>query len=145
MIFMSSLLILSIFGLGQSDFSYPPIPCSVPCVVEFSPGGIIDLFAAQGRQLAADKTPVIVDGPCLSACTILVDEARDNVCITKNAVLGYHQSVMMTEDGPEYGDIIYKTPGLNKYIQSRGGLPKPNSGHLLILNQSEAGKFYKTC
>lgn len=68
--------------IAQSEFAHPPIPCSNPCVIEFSPGGVVDLFEAEGRQLAADKTQVIVDGPCISACTILVDLARANVCIT---------------------------------------------------------------
>lgn len=133
--------------VAQSEFAYPPIPCSNPCVIEFSPGGVVDLFEAEGRQLAADKTQVIVDGPCISACTILVDLARANVCITRHAVLGYHQWTMGTPDGDgKHGDVTYKTPGLNEYIKSRGGLPyTPETGHILMLNFNEAKQFYKPC
>lgn len=128
----------SVLVASSGGYEYPPITCSEPCVVKFSPGGIIDLFEAQGRQLAADKTKVIIDGVCLSACTILVDIARDSVCLTKNALLGYHKD-------SRGGDIHYTTPGLNEYIQSRGGLPEQNSGHLLMLNFSEAEQFYRPC
>lgn len=126
--------------------AYPPVPCSNVCVIEFNPGGIVDFFEAQGRQLAADKTTVIVDGPCMSACTILVDEDRANVCVTHRALLGYHQSEMIDSQGDRiFHNIPYKTPGLNEYIKSHGGLPNPESGHLLMLNFSEATQFYKAC
>jgi hypothetical protein len=136
-------ILLALLGLltltaATSEYPYPPLQCSNPCVISGSPGGIIDTFAAEGRQLLADKTPVIVDGPCLSACTVLVDEARANVCITRQAVLGYHKA----SDGT---DIEYKTPGLNEYIKLHGGLPDPDSGHLLLLNFNEAKAFYTPC
>lgn len=128
------------------ELTYPPAPCSNPCIIEFSPGGVMDLFAAEGRQLAADHTPVIVDGPCLSACTILVDLARANVCVTRNAVLGYHQGMKPGDDGsPTFEQIDYKTPGLNAYIKAHGGLPQPDSGHMLMLNFAEASAFYRPC
>lgn len=127
------------------DFSYPPMPCANPCVIEFSPGGVIDLFAAQGRQLAADHTQLIVDGPCLSACTLLVDLDRANACITRNVVLGYHMSARGGPDGPIFGPMLYDTPGLNAYIAARGGLPAPDSGHMLMLNFTEAAQFYRPC
>lgn len=129
------------------EFAYPPVPCSNPCIIQFSPGGVIDVFAAEGRQLAADHTQVIVDGPCISACTLLVDLARANVCVTRNAVLGYHQWSMEEPDGADkHGDISYDTPGLNAYLKARGGLPyTPDSGHILMLNFAEASRFYRPC
>lgn len=130
--------------VAQTTWDYPPINCSSDlCVIRFSPGGIIDLFAAQGRQLAADKTPVIVDGVCLSACTVLVDLARANVCLTKNAILGYHKSFQASTG--LVGEISYETPGLNAYLDSRGGLPDPTSGPMLLLNFNEARLFYPAC
>ncbi len=129
-----------------SEYVYPPVPCSSPCIIEFSPGGVMDLFAAEGRQLAADHTLVIVDGPCISACTILVDFARANVCLTHNAILGYHQWSMDTEGGTKHGDVSYLTPGLDAYLKARGGLPyTPDTGHILLLNFAEARQFYRAC
>lgn len=124
---------------------WPPISCGNPCVIEDDGGGIIDLYAAQGRLLAAKHIPVIVDGPCMSACTVLVDLDRDNVCVTSRALLGYHQSIMIKNGVAIFGPMLYETPGLNEYIQSRGGLPTPDSGHMLLLNSVEAGRFYRQC
>lgn len=124
------------------QFDYPPVSCGQPCVIEFNPGGAIDLFSAQAREILAEHTRVIIDGPCLSACTLLVDIARDNVCLTSRALLGYHQ--WSRGDGA-HGLMVYSTPGLNEYIAAHGGEPTPDSGHLLMLNFHEASRFYRAC
>jgi hypothetical protein len=127
------------------QIGWPPIICGNPCVIEEDHGGVVDLYAAQGRLAAAGHVPVIVDGPCLSACTIFVDIDRANVCVTTKALLGYHKSMHGSEDAPIFGDIQYKTPGLEAYIKAQGGLPNPDSGHMLMLNSEEAKQFYKAC
>lgn len=124
---------------------WPPVACGSPCVIEDDGGGIIDLYAAQGRLLAAGHDKLIVDGPCMSACTILVDLDRANVCMTSRALLGYHQSSMIKNGVHVFGPMVYETPGLNAYLESRGGLPTPDSGHMLLLNSVEAERFYKPC
>lgn len=129
--------------VAEAGFDWPPIKCSSPCVIHDSGGGGIDFFEAQGRQLLADKTPVIIDGPCLSACTILVDITREFVCLTPNAILGYHKSLNPNDDTTH--EITYSTPGLAAYITKHGGEPEPNSGHMLMLNFNEAKSFYKQC
>lgn len=132
----------------QADpgMGWPPIQCSTPCVIKESEGGVIDYFVAFAKELKARGTPVIVDGVCASACTILVDIDRANVCITPNALLEYHMGVMMDKDGDEhFMPVNFETPGLNAYIEASGGLPKPDSGHLLTLGFHEARQFYKPC
>jgi hypothetical protein len=125
---------------------WPAIECSNPCIIEDDGGGIIDLYQAQARQMAAGHTSVIVDGPCMSACTIFIDIDRNNVCLTDRALLGYHKSRLEDDTGKvTFGEIDYETPGLNKYIEDHGGLPDPDSGHLLMLNSYEASKFYRSC
>jgi hypothetical protein len=141
--FLSALLFDVGLSVAQIGSNWRPISCSDPCVIQNSPGGIIDLFEAQARQLKADKTRVIVDGPCLSACTILVDITRDRVCLTQNALLGYHKSFNPGDNTT--ADIPYATPGLSAYINSIGGLPEPRSGRMLLLPFSEAKQFYKSC
>jgi hypothetical protein len=130
--------------VAETANQYPPVSCAPElCIIKASPGGIVDHFEAQGRQLLADGTPIIVDGPCESACTILIDIARENVCITSKAMLAYHQSYI---PGTEKSwDIEYVTPGLNDYLNSRGGQPGPGTGTMLTLNFNEAKQFYKPC
>jgi len=137
---------IATYQVGEAtSMPWPPVACGNPCVIEDDGGGIIDLYAAEGRLLAAEHIPVIVDGPCMSACTVLVDEVRDNVCVTSKALLGYHQSFMIKSGVPIFGPMTYETPGLNEYLASRGGLPTPDSGHMLLLNAIEAERFYKPC
>jgi hypothetical protein len=148
--------LLAIFGAVASLFCtsvvaeptgmvWPAIACGNPCVISDDAGGIVDTYEAQARLMAATNIPVIVDGPCMSACTIFVDIDRANICLTERALLGYHKSVYKKGDDDVFGDIEYSTPGLEDYIKSHGGLPDPDSGHLLMLNSHEAGQFYKAC
>ena len=133
----------NVVGTG---LDWPAIRCGSPCTISDDAGGIIDTYAAQGRLMAAGHVPVIVDGPCLSACTLFVDLDRANVCLTDRALLGYHQWKKQNDDGTfDHGDMLYDTPGLNAYIKSHGGEPAPDSGRLLMLNVNEASKFYKRC
>jgi hypothetical protein len=129
-----------------TGLDWPAIHCGNPCVISDDGGGIIDTNEAQGRLKAAGHVPVIVDGPCLSACTRFVDIDRANVCLTERALLGYHQWRKNNDDGTfDKGDMVYDTPGLNAYIKARGGEPTPDSGHLLMLTYLEANQFYKLC
>lgn len=136
--------------LGAPDTTgatWPPIPCGRPCVIEGSPGGIIDLFIAEANDLKDAGTPVIVDGPCISACTLLVDIDRANVCLTTNAAFGFHQSSFNHGDGTvEHGQVSYETPGLDAYIKAHGGEPNTDAtGHILVVPFGEMKKFYRPC
>ena len=131
---------------NESGIPWPAIVCGNPCVIEDDGGGIVDTYAAQGRLAATGNVPVIVDGPCLSACTLFVDLDRNNVCITERVLLGYHQARRQNPDGTMvFENIDYTTPGLNAYIKVHGGLPEPDKGHLLMLNFAEASQFYRPC
>jgi hypothetical protein len=118
------------------------VTCGKPCVIQYSAGGNVLGFRLQGQDLAAHSIPVIVDGPCLSACTLLVDEARGNVCITDRAVFGYHQSFADNGGARSYVPLEYKTPGLDAYLEGHGGLPK---GPFLMVPFAQAKAFYHPC
>jgi hypothetical protein len=125
----------------DGPIGWPPIQCGRPCVIEESHGGIIALFTVEAYVLKATGTPVIVDGPCISACTILVDIDADNVCVTTNAVFGYHKA-----SGPKgFAPIVFKNPKLNAYIAAHGGEPDPDSGDLLMVGFNDLTQFYKPC
>lgn len=124
---------------------WPPIQCGKPCVIEEDHGGIVDLYTAQANWMASMGTPVIIDGPCISACTIFADIDRANVCVTTNAVFGYHKTQRAGPDGPIFGPIDYTTPGLNAFIAKHGGLPDPDSGHLLMVGFEDLRHFYRPC
>ncbi len=118
-----------------------------PLVIESSMGGSVTAFQIKALQLFAAGTPVIIDGPCMSACTLIVDVDRKNVCITTKAILGYHQAATRDENGQitETFPLNYETPGLNAYIQSRGGLPSPDAANLMLMDFNQAKQFYRPC
>ncbi len=55
------------------------------------PGGEISSYVAKFREMRADGERLVIDGPCLSACTLFTAFIpRDHVCVTRRAVLGFH-------------------------------------------------------
>ena len=55
------------------------------------PGGEISSYVLTFKKMRAAGERVVIDGPCLSACTLLTGIVPHNrVCVTKRAVLGFH-------------------------------------------------------
>jgi hypothetical protein len=131
--------------LGQAEAAGLPVECGAPCVITNSPGGVIMDFRLEGFILLHAHVPIIVDGPCFSACTLLLDVAHNEVCLTTRALLGYHQARLVDKTGKieRFTMLNYETPGLNAYFVSRGGLPA--STDMLIVPFDEATKFYPPC
>lgn len=115
-----------------------------PLVIEESMGGSVNDFRLAGLHLLYTRTPIIVDGPCYSACTLLLDEARPYVCLTTRAVLGYHKAAYVDDQKVKHSsELYYETPGLNDYLNSRGGLPENDD--LMLVPFEQAKQFYTPC
>jgi hypothetical protein len=55
------------------------------------PGGEVSSYVLKFREVRATGERIIIDGPCLSACTLLTGILpRNRVCVTKRAALGFH-------------------------------------------------------
>jgi hypothetical protein len=55
------------------------------------PGGEVSSYVLKFKQVRATGERIVIDGPCLSACTLLTGIVpRNRVCVTKRAVLGFH-------------------------------------------------------
>jgi hypothetical protein len=55
------------------------------------PGGEVSSYLRTFYEMRASGERIVIDGPCLSACTLLTGIVpRDHVCITNRAVLGFH-------------------------------------------------------
>jgi hypothetical protein len=64
------------------------------------PGGLIIEYAERFLQARASGEPVVIDGACLSACTLaLAMLPRGQVCATPQAVLGFHAAWRPTAGG----------------------------------------------
>ena len=55
------------------------------------PGGEVSSYIQKFHEMRASGQHVVIDGPCLSACTLLTGIIpRNHVCVTQRAVLGFH-------------------------------------------------------
>ena len=70
-----------------------------------SPGGevgpFLDLF--EGVRNSGER--VVIDGPCLSACTLVLSIVPSNrICVTRRAVLGFHAARSIDQRGHIYAE-----------------------------------------
>jgi hypothetical protein len=111
-------------------------------------GRIID-YVERFMQARASGEHVVIDGFCLSACTLVVGMLpRDQVCVTRNAVLGFHAAWRPTADGRKVSSHIATQvmmdvypPELRSWIGRRGGL----TTRLLLLEGRELAGIVSTC
>ena len=78
------------------------------------PGGEITSYVTKFENLRASGERLVIDGPCLSACTLFTAFLpRQQVCVTPRAVLGFHaasyyddasRSLVPTRAGHAAGD-----------------------------------------
>jgi hypothetical protein len=96
------------------------------------PGGLITEYAERFLTARATGEHVVIDGPCLSACTLVVGMLpRDKVCATPKAVLGFHSAWRPTRNGGTVNSPLANQAmmevypaGLRSWIVRRGGLTK---------------------
>src|SRR5713101_6945651 len=68
-----------------------------------SPGGQVGPFLDLFEQVRATGERVVIDGPCLSACTLVLSIVPDNrICVTRRAVLGFHAAIAVDRHGRQY-------------------------------------------
>src|SRR6267154_6555964 len=114
-----------------------------------SPGGQVGPFLDLFDRVRESGERVVIDGPCLSACTLVLSTVpSDRICVTRRAVLGFHAARSMDSRGrlyaePEASAVVlqaYPSP-VRGWIRHRGGL----TSRLLLLRGRELAAFYPTC
>jgi hypothetical protein len=114
-----------------------------------SPGGEIGPFLDLFAQVRASGERVVIDGPCLSACTLVLSTVpASRICVTRRAVLGFHAARSMDRRGrfyaePEASELVleaYPSP-VRRWIEHRGGL----TSRLLLLRGRELAGIYPVC
>jgi hypothetical protein len=112
-------------------------------------GGTILEYAERYAQVRQTGEQVIIDGKCLSACTMVIGMvARDRICATPKAMLGFHAAFVRTTDGGTLAStdatkFMMKAypPEVRKWIKQHGGL----TTRMLFLMGSELAGFVPTC
>src|SRR3954451_19721822 len=66
-------------------------PASAEVRILASPGGQIGPFVRLFSVVSESGERVVIDGPCLSACTLVLSMVpRQRICVTPRAILGFH-------------------------------------------------------
>src|ERR1700751_910940 len=114
-----------------------------------SSGGEVGPFLDLFERVRASGERVVIDGPCLSACTLVLSMVpNDRICVTRRAVLGFHAARSIDRRGriyaePEASKLVleaYPDPVRN-WIIRRVGL----TSHLLLLRGRELTAMYHKC
>jgi hypothetical protein len=114
-----------------------------------SPGGQVGPFLDLFERVRASGERVVIDGPCLSACTLVLSMVpRDRICVTRRAVLGFHAARSIDRRGrsyaePEASELVLEAypAGVRSWIVRRGGL----TSHLLLLRGRQLAAIYPSC
>ena len=118
--------------------------------IERDPGGEVSSYIQKFQAMRDSGEHVVIDGPCLSACTLLTGIIpRNRVCVTQRAVLGFHaasyyddvsRSLVPTRRGSSLVMRLYP-PAIRSWINRHGGL----TPQLITLRGRELSALYRTC
>ena len=126
---------------------------SVACAevrVTNDPGGEITSYVTKFENLRASGERLVIDGPCLSACTLFTAFLPPRqVCVTPRAILGFHaasyyddarQSLVPTRAGTRLVMRLYP-PAIRSWIVHHGGL----TPRIIGMGGRELAQLYHTC
>ena len=110
---LQSLLTVAIVALASIA-----IPARADVRIIASPGGQVGPFLDLFEKVRESGERVVIDGPCLSACTLVLSIVpNDRICVTRHAVLGFHAARSVDRRGrlyaePEASQVVLHTyPG----------------------------------
>jgi hypothetical protein len=114
------------------------------------PGGEITAYLSKFQDMRASGERLIIDGPCLSACTLFTAYLpRRQVCVTPRAILGFHaasyyddarRSLVPTRAGTRLVMRLYP-PQIRGWIERHGGL----TPRIMTMRGHELAALYDTC
>ena len=125
------------------------MPASAEVRIEASPGGEASSFIEFFEQLRQSRERVVIDGPCFSACTlVLIILPRSRICVTQRAVFGFHAAKAIDQYGREYPApevtrvvaAAYPAP-IRNWIKLHGGLTRAP----IFLGGRELEGMYPRC
>ena len=125
------------------------LPASATVRITSDPGGQIGPYLEKLQSLRTSGQSVIIDGPCLSACTMVLGMIpRDRICVTSRARLGFHAAWRPDQAGRQTSDQDGTDLLMNAYpqqvrdwISRHGGL----SPQLIYLSGDELASMYPRC
>src|SRR5215471_20688062 len=117
--------------------------------IKADPGGQIGPYLESLAELRSSGERVIIDGPCLSACTMVLGVIpRERICVTRRARLGFHAAwhpgnngrPITSRGGTQLLMDIYPQ-NVRNWIARKGGL----TPRMVYLHGRELASMYPTC
>jgi hypothetical protein len=112
-------------------------------------GGQIGPYLEHLSALRSSGERVVIDGPCLSACTMILGVIpRDRICVTNRARLGFHAAwnpgvdgrPVTSRGGTQLLMEVYPQ-NVKRWIARNGGL----TPHMVYLHGRELQSMYQPC
>jgi hypothetical protein len=125
------------------------VPAFAEVRILSSQGGEVTQYLRLFAAVRATGERVVIDGPCLSACTLLLSTVPNSrICVTRRAVLGFHAARAVDRQGrvyaaPEATRVVaatYPAP-VRAWISRHGGL----TSRLILLRGRELAAIYPRC
>ena len=112
-------------------------------------GGQIGTYLKRIEAMRQSGERVVIDGPCLSACTMVLGAIpRNRICVTSRAVLGFHAAYHVDPSGGQEssrgGTLLlmnHYPRQVRNWIARRGGL----SREMMFLSGRELSSMYALC
>jgi hypothetical protein len=117
--------------------------------IKADPGGQIGPYLENLEMLRSSGERVVIDGPCLSACTMVLGVIpNERICVTPKARLGFHAAWHPGDGGRPITSRaatqllmdIYPEK-VRSWIKDHGGL----SPRMMYLSGRELAAMYQTC
>ncbi len=88
--------------------------------------------------MRASGQPVVINGPCLSACTMYLSLPKGQVCVTKRATFGFHRA-----STPLSNKVVWESypEAVREWINKRGGL----TAEIKHMQPAEAQEIVDRC
>jgi ATP-dependent protease ClpP protease subunit len=124
-------------------------PANADVRIVSSPGGEVREYLEIFELLRRSGERIVIDGPCLSACTLLLSTIPHNrICVTPRAVLGFHAARWIDQAGRTYAAadetrmLVATYPeAVQAWIKRRGGLKQK----AIFLRGRELAALYPRC
>jgi hypothetical protein len=124
-------------------------PASATIWIAGDSGGQIGAYLKRIEAMRRSGERVVIDGPCLSACTMVLGSiARDRICVTPRAQLGFHAAYDLDKNGAQVTSragtslvMAHYPQQIRNWIARHGGL----SSQMIYLSGQELSSMYPSC
>ena len=107
-------------------------PASATIRISVDAGGQIGAYLQRHEAMRQSGERVVIDGPCLSACTMVLGAIpRNRICVTSRAVLGFHAAYDLDQNGMQVTSrggtallMNHYPQHVRNWIARRGGLSR---------------------